>query len=204
MDNVLAMSRAVQQTPVTYERFCRELASVRYRDAVVNGYASRLHYFCDWVWDASRRGLITDLTKELGGKVNPKVVSFMTQNPQYYPSLSDPVTYAAIKAAEDRLNATTRYRIEEADIASSEAGIRDGDIIALTFSKPGLVIAHVGFAVRVHGRVHLLHASSDLKKVVVSDQTVEDMIRSSNRFDGMMVMRPIAPQSDIHNPSQGG
>ena len=33
----------------TFDDYKAELEKIRYRDGVIDGYASRLHYFCDWI-----------------------------------------------------------------------------------------------------------------------------------------------------------
>src|ERR1041384_2706910 len=44
----------------------------RYRDGNCTGdYLSRLHYLEDWLYDNDRRGLVADLTRELGGRSVP-------------------------------------------------------------------------------------------------------------------------------------
>ena len=40
---------------------------MRYRGGKRRGYASRLHYFSEWISDGARRGLVRDLGAELGG-----------------------------------------------------------------------------------------------------------------------------------------
>ena len=45
--------------------FGREIERMRYRGGKRRGYASRLHYFSEWISDGARRGLVRDLGKEL-------------------------------------------------------------------------------------------------------------------------------------------
>lgn len=73
-----------------------------------------------------------------------------------------------------------------------EAGlpwIMNGDIIAITTKMPGLDIAHVGIAEYKEGKLHLLHASSTLGKVVVSDEPLNHMLNNNKSWTGIRVVR---------------
>ena len=50
--------------------------------------------------------------------------------------------------------------------------IKNGDIIAITTNIKGLDVVHTGFACWVDGKLHLLHASSVMKKVILDSQTL--------------------------------
>ena len=67
--------------------------------------------------------------------------------------------------------------------------IMDGDIIAITTKLPGLDIAHVGIAEYRNGKLHLLHASSTLGKVVVSDTPLSHMLNNNKSWTGIRVVR---------------
>jgi hypothetical protein len=70
-----------------------------------------------------------------------------------------------------------------------EEQIRDGDLIAMTTNTEGLDVQHVGFAVRVKNRIHLLHASSKEGKVVLSKKTLYRHLMQSKVRSGIMVAR---------------
>lgn len=63
----------------------------------------------------------------------------------------------------------------------------DGDIIAITTNLPGLDVAHVGIAEYINGKLHLLHASSTLGKVVVSEEPLSQMLRNNKSWSGIRV-----------------
>ena len=52
-----------------------------------------------------------------------------------------------------------------------------------------LDIAHVGIAAYRHGKLHLLHASSTLGKVVVSDEPLNHMLNNNKSWTGIRVVR---------------
>ena len=55
------------------------LQQIRYRRGRVDGYASRLHYFTDWIRDNEQKGLVRELTADLGGVQDFEAIDFMTQ-----------------------------------------------------------------------------------------------------------------------------
>ena len=45
LESTIALSIVIKKNKTQFEDFCNELKFIRYRDGVMNGYASRLHYF---------------------------------------------------------------------------------------------------------------------------------------------------------------
>ena len=70
-----------------------------------------------------------------------------------------------------------------------EDRIHDGDLIAIATNTEGLDFQHVGFAVRVKSRVHLLHASSAEGKVALSKKTLYQYLMQTRVRSGIMVAR---------------
>ena len=67
--------------------------------------------------------------------------------------------------------------------------IHDGDIIAITCSKPGLDIAHLGFAVWKNNGLHLLNASQLHKKVVLEPMTLKTYLSKHPSHTGIRIIR---------------
>jgi hypothetical protein len=172
-------------------RFARALEARRYRGGELDGYPSRLHYFSEWIRDNHERGRVHDLTAELGGDAYPGPVDFMSTHPEAYRQLADPDVLTAVVAMEARESARPRFRIPEDRIQGVEAGIQAGDIIAATSAIEGLDVAHTGIAVRVNGRVHLLHAPLVGEEVQLSAVPLADRIKGIPGQDGIMVARPL-------------
>ncbi|MEY4646734.1 MAG: hypothetical protein RIQ98_570 [Bacteroidota bacterium] len=68
--------------------------------------------------------------------------------------------------------------------------IQDGDLIGLVGKKDHLDFLHTAIAVKKGTQVHLLHASQEKKKVIVSDETLTDYLKSHRQFIGISVFRP--------------
>jgi hypothetical protein len=190
VESVLALARVIRAGTPDYGSYQRELARIRYRGGTLDGYASRLHYFSEWISDNEAKGIVRDVTAEIRGRPRPGRIGFMTARREAYRQLGDPAVAAAIERIEARLSGVTRYYIPQESIAALESLIRDGDIIAATSTLEGLDVAHTGFAVRVAGRVHLMHAPLAGGVVEISRQPLAERIRGIATQDGIMVARP--------------
>lgn len=173
-----------------YERMLRTL---RYRNAFIDGYPSRLHYFSDWIADGQRKLVVEDLTTELGGVLDTEPVNFMSSHPDAYRQLADPKVLDEIRETEARLSARGRYYLPEEGIAAVADRIRDGDIIAATSTVHGLDVAHTGLALWVDGSLRLMHAPLVGEAVEISDETLAERILRLDGQDGIIVARPSEP-----------
>ncbi|MCB0542293.1 MAG: DUF1460 domain-containing protein [Saprospiraceae bacterium] len=169
--------------------YMTQLRDLRYWGGTVNGYGSRIHYFTGWLLQAEKNGILSDLTRSLGGIPYRKQIHYITARPEKYPKIKNPETLRALKAAEKRINAHQWYFIPQQRIRAVEDQLRDGDIVLLCSAKRDLDISHQGFAVRQNGRVHLLHASSLSKKVIISKQPLSQYVQSQRGQTGIMVAR---------------
>jgi hypothetical protein len=193
VENALALTHAsIAGSPV--DGFMNALERARYRDGRLDGYPSRLHYFSDWLLDAERKGLVRNVTRELGGVPYTRPIHFMTTNRAAYRQLaSDDTALEQMREVERRLSGEALYWIPAAEIAAVEAGIQEGDIIGITTSVDGLDISHTGLATRRDGRVHLLHAPDVGEPVEVSRRPLAERVAANRTQTGIMVARPLEP-----------
>jgi len=191
VENAIALSIAARRGG-SFDEFLRALESVRYRGGRVGGYTSRLHYFSDWLLDAEAKGLVRNITAEIGGERFDKRIHFMTSNRDAYRQLrEEPALVAEMRGIEQRLNEQTLFWIPQQRIADVESDIREGDIIAITTRIDGLDISHTGLATWVGGRLHLLHAPDVGQPVEVSTRPLAERIRAQRLQTGIMVARPV-------------
>lgn len=203
LETVLALSLAAndladkQDSTLFDQAFHKYLTKLRYRDGRIDGYASRLHYFSDWLRDNERKGLLSDVTRELAGSLTvAKPVSYMTTATYKYPHLNNPAVFKQIAQTEASLSQQSFSFIPSKNIRLAEAQLQEGDIIMLMAARPGLDMKHVGLAVRQpNGRIHLLHASSDQGEVVITAYPLSDYVLWHKHMSGIRVarLRPIAP-----------
>lgn len=196
LENTLVLARCIKKGKTSFEDYMNELQLIRYRDGVINKYPSRLHYFSDWIYDNVKKGIVQDVTKEIGGEKIKFKINFMSTHPESYKQLKEnPSFISVIEKQEKEIGCREYYFIPKEDLKSKEALINNGDLIAITTTVEGLDIGHVGIAVKMDdGRIHLLHAPSPDTKVHITDLALEDYLMRYKRHSGVIVLKVLEPK----------
>jgi hypothetical protein len=189
VENVVALALCLTTGRKSFEPFRRLLQKIRYRQGRLHGYPSRLHYFSDWIHDNQKKGIVREVTPEIGGRPCNKILAFMTTHPDLYPPLQNAANLQRMKAIERAISRRSLSLISKKALSRLEGRIHEGDLIAIASNTKGLDFQHVGFAARVRNRVHLLHASSQEGRVVVSEQTLYRFLMKNRACSGIMVGR---------------
>lgn len=190
LENVVVLSEISGKQDFNAKDFLNKLEFIRYKKGKIAGYTSRLHYFTDWIFYNQKKGILKDITQEIGGVKYQKHINFMSTHINSYEALkADTSLVNIIRKSEDAINKRELFFIPEENIAVVENKIENGDLIAITTKIKGLEISHVGIAIHVNNRLHLIHASSKAKKVVISDIPLAEMLMHSKYQSGIMVAR---------------
>ena len=190
VENVMAFSLLVTKEEESIDAFTSVLQNIRYRDGELNGYPSRLHYFTDWIADNQKKGLIRDITLDLGGEEIDKEINFMSTHRDSYPMLKTDSSLEQIATTEKEISKYKLHFLPREKVADVERQIQNGDIIALATSIKGLDVTHTGFAIRTEGnRIHLLHASSS-GQVEISEKPLAEYLKGIQSNIGIIVARP--------------
>jgi len=191
-ENCLAISRTIKSESPDFKQFTAELQNIRYRDGTIDGYPSRLHYFCDWIYNNQKKNLIKDMSEEIAQTLFPKEINFMSTHPGSYMQLKDSISLVdRIAIQEKEISSRKMSYIPETRIAEVESKLMDGDIAGITTEIEGIGIQHVVILIRQEGRIHLMHASSKAEKVAVSEITLEEYLLNSKSASGIMLARPL-------------
>lgn len=172
-----------------FNSFKKELIKLRYRNGIIDGYGSRLHYLTDWLIENESKTVIKQETKNFGGVLYKKEVNFISKNWVKYPRANSDKIKNEILASEKSIANHKIYFIPKTKIDSIQHLIKNGDIIAITTSIGGLDCSHQGFAIRVNGKLHLLHASSSAKKVIISEEPLANYLKKNKLQTGIMIAR---------------
>lgn len=201
VENVVALTLCVVEGKYTFRDFVDRIERLRYRGGRMDGYCSRLHYFTDWIDDNSQRGNVSERQSPNPPFGHTQVISvgYMSSHPTLYKALREHPEYVKeISKGEDRINGK-KYRYiakdEVKNTSVARSAVRDGDIIAITTSKKGLDIAHLGFAVWKSDGLHLLNASMIHKKVVTEPMTLRQYLMRHKSHTGIRVIKVKAPSS---------
>ena len=201
VENVLALNRFVriqdqgilESEWETRDAYRAALREIRYRSGRIDGYPSRLHYFSDWILDNESKGLVQEMTQDMGGEEDIRAIDFMTTHPEAYRQLADLANLRTIQQTEYQLSLLTRFKIPEDRISTRMSGIRNGDIIAATSTVEGLDVAHTGLAYWQGSELYLLHAPLVGGNVEVSRQPLAERILRLDGQDGIRVVRVLDP-----------
>ena len=193
VESCLAVARTARgdETP-SWERFGQEIERMRYRGGERGAYATRLHYFSEWISDGASRGLVHDLGGELGGIEDARPLRFMTEHRASYPALADDSVVAEIAAIERGLDGRPRLVVPTDRIASVVDRIETGDVLAFATAIPGLDVTHSAFACRTDdGVLRVLHAPLSGGVVEVTHSTLPEYVGAIRRATGILVARPL-------------
>jgi hypothetical protein len=189
VENVLAISLTKHSEQPTFDNYMRILQNLRYRNSKIDGYGSRIHYFTDWAKTAEKNNYLKDLSPILGVKMD-KTINFMSQHRNLYSSFAkDDKVLSDIVLMETNLAKKAIYHIKKEDYSTYEPAIKTGDIIAFTSTVTGLDVNHEGFAIRKNGKLYLMHASIEKKKVIISEETLQQYLMRIKKHAGVMLLR---------------
>lgn len=195
VENAVALTLCHKQKKGRYADFCEILQRIRYRGGIINAYPSRLHYFTDWIIDNSKMGIVNEIQMKKApfSAVQTVRVNYMSQHPQSYKALKAHPQYVALIAEQEKALTGRQFRfIPKSEIRNTKllrSVIHNGDILAITTSKAGLDIAHLGFAVWRKDGLHLLNASQIHHKVVEEPMTFRKYLSKHPAHTGVRVIR---------------
>lgn len=190
VENVLAFSLLIRQKDTSFDNYTRALERIRYRDGQLSGYASRLHYFSEWIRNNEEKGLVRDISVSLGGVPAEKTLSFMTSHRELYPRLADDKSFEEMEEVEQELKSKPYSYVPAKVLSTRINDLRHGDIIALATNIKGLDVTHTGIVFRKSdGVLHLLHASSR-GQVELSEKPLLQYLSGVKGNTGILVARP--------------
>ena len=192
VETVIAMAITAEEGSTSWRDYAKNLESIRYRDGVLNGYSSRLHYISDWIINNSARGNFYEATTDIcGSSFITKTINFMSTHRSSYNSLKNNIEFNNIKEIESNYINHKYPIIKKASLLnkSTRKDLKDGDIVALTTKTNGLDVSHMGLIAIVDGVPHLMHASMKAMKVIIDPLPLHKYLSNSKSLTGIRVIR---------------
>ena len=190
VETVIALANTTASGNLSFDNFASQLQQIRYRNGVIYGYDSRLHYTSDWAYNNVEKNILSAMSQQLGGVLQTKTIDFMTSHPSAYNALkTDDSMLKKIKNTENEINKRKGfYYLPKDKITAKSAEIPHMAMIAFTTSIKGLDTTHTGFAYKKNGKLTFIHASSAKNKVVIDEKTLSDYCQAQKSCTGIMVM----------------
>lgn len=190
VENALIFSRLIKENKTDFGDYKAQLELIRYRDGKNTGYPSRLHYFTDWIYDNEQKGIVKNITQEIGGVPFNKNIDFMTTHVDSYKQLSGNGEYVdMMEAVESFINSREMYYIPKENVAAIYDKLLSGDIVGITSDIGGLDVAHTGYVYKENGGTYLLNASMKDKQVEISPMELQDYLMGNSKQSGIIVAR---------------
>ena len=192
VETILAMYLASKAEDDEYSDFKEALTRIRYRDGVIKGYSSRLHYFSDWVANNEKKGILYEVTSRSNHSQRHFSINYMTKHSGLYRRLKeDSLSVNEMLCVEEKWKNYDMSYIPKELLKEhhNNIDICNGDILALTTNIDGLDVLHLGFAVWVDGNIHLLHASSLYGRVVLDPMSLYEYLKDRKKHTGVRVIR---------------
>ena len=179
----LGLALTAKSEDRSFQHYCDILRNLRYRNGVVDGYASRLHYTSEWIQQASSNGIMEEITALYGSQFEQKI-NFMSTHSDKYPRMAgNPEAVAAIREYEQAVESAADYHyISQEQIYAIAGKIKDGDIICFKANIQGLDVTHVAIAYHQEGELHFIHASSSAGKVIIEPRTLAHYAKNGIRL----------------------
>ena len=190
VETVIALANTVVSHDLSFDNFASQLKRIRYRNGIVDGYDSRLHYTSDWIYDNVKKKILSEASQRLGGISETKTIDFMTSHRTAYRLLkTDDQMLERIRNIEGEINARGGfYYLPKEKLESAKVDIPHMAIIAFTTSIKGLDTTHTGFAYKKDGKLTFIHASSAKNNVVIDEKTLSDYCKTQKKCTGITVM----------------
>ncbi len=203
VETVLALAVADKQNQRSYRDFKEALQFIRYRNGKLDGYPSRLHYFSDWIKDNEQKGIVKECTanSECSTPMMLHLDFMSTHSDSYLPMKKDSSLIQRIAEQEKNWQGVSVSYIPKEHLSASPEvlKIKHGDVLAITTSIKGLDVVHVGFAYWKGETLHLLHASSVAKKVIMDSQPLYEYSKNKKAHTGVRAISFVFTDSSLRS-----
>ena len=198
-ENSLVLARCVKTKNFSFDEYRAQLQFIRYRNGIIDGYPSRLHYTTDYWFDNEKKGVMRIVTKELFGEKNllpiPTPINFMTSHRSAYKQLVNEKFFEEIGKQEEEISKRGTLFLSKEKIHLFSGKIKTGSFIGITTNTSGLDISHTGIAVRMeNGELHLMHAPDVGYKVQITESPLHDYLARHPKQTGIIVAEALEPK----------
>lgn len=195
VETICALSICHNKGITSFDGYCNVLKQIRYRNGELKDYTSRLHYFTWWGEDNEKMGMVKCISRnEFPFTATQTInINYMSTHPTLYKQLKNHKEFVPIIAQLEQNSKGKHYRYIPKSLFNCSPEeldcIHTGDILAIITSKSGLDTSHIGIAVWQGNALHLMHASSLYKKVVIDSNSFYNYSQKQTSQLGIRLFR---------------
>lgn len=191
-ETCLALAITAASEDISFANFASIIQALRYRNGIVDGYTSRLHYTSEWILQGEKNKFVKEISKEIANTPREQQFFFMSTHPQSYKQLSgNKEEIEKMRQIEQKLGKNQYFYIPKGEIAACTGKIKPGDIIGFVTSVAGLDMTHVGIAYKNNGKLTFIHASMSGKAVMIEPGSLQEYTNKIKSNIGLRIIRPL-------------
>lgn len=161
-----------------------QLIKVRYYHPGRITYENRNHYFSSTI---EKLGLDRELKKLQEPSFEFYTSKKLNVLSQYIKKHHLKISLDSIQKMEQQFSTSKMYYIPTKNIPKILSSIEEGDLILFLTNQESMDYHHVGFLVKKGKNWHILHASQQYKKVIISPENLLEYMQKHPSFPGIQI-----------------
>ncbi len=186
--HIISQMKTIPPDSACFSIFVQNLNAFRYYEGRNQKLEDRIQYLSSAFKQLEDKGLLVNVAKTSGVPLK-KNINYITTHKSKYRGFTD---WKRIRDKEIEMSNYNYwwYPLDSLDRYAQVA--RNGDLVGLVTSVPGLDVSHCGIISVVKGELFMTHASSIKKKVTIN-QNLNEYLSSRTTITGLIVYRPVFP-----------
>ena len=191
VETVIALSKTVKDGDPSFDKFCKNIIFIRYREGKISGYQDRLHYTTDWMFENEKKGLLKRVIHTPEWERLNLDLYIMSSNPEKYKQLKGNKALASIvKEQEKEISSREHYYLPALKVEKNRSFFKSGDIVGFTTNIKGVDVSHMGIIYKEGEQLTFIHASFTHKKVLVNKEPLSVYLNNT-KATGVVLSRII-------------
>lgn len=186
VEYVFALALCIKAGRNDFNSFCNYVQLMRYRNGAIKNYASRLHYFTDWMSDGEKKNLIQIIKGPDSFKKQINILSKSLMNKKSNISQNEQLQ---LQHCEKLLSDSAFSYFPCNSIEANSKLFQNGDVLGFASNVTGLDINHVGFLVNKANQWTFIHASSINKQVEIYNNELTEYCKRVKKNSGIVIGR---------------
>lgn len=164
-------------------RYLDHLVKVRYFKPGRITYENRNHYFSSTIEKLQKEGQLIPLQTEFDVTTKKDLILLS----EYLKNKGLQINIDSLRVMEKQFSSDHFRYIPTKSIPKVLDHIQEGDLILFVTNNQHMDFHHVGFLVKKENQWHILHASQQYKKVIISPENLMEYMKKHPSFPGIKI-----------------